>query len=1358
MRTTLNTIYRSIEYNLNKITSDLSVINSQMSSGRQMSRLSDNPVNLVSALGYRTNLAELSQLTKNINYGNTIIAASESGLVQIKDLVMGQNGGIELATSSIDGRLTPGNRLALAEGAHNLLMQSITLGNTQQAGKFIFGGQRTTGYTEAEPAPFVLDKGDGHWINGASMSPLSDGQLTGLINNTADLTVGDLAINGAIVGDLGASPIVLTAGLTNGLNMSGAANMQTAINTNTDWAAATPAATPVTANLTTLYAGIPATADTADLIDTVLNFAVNGEAVTVTIPDGSTATVAATLTAAAISAASATTGVSAAVGTGANGGAADSVVLRNTEAGNDSAIVVTNFTTVSGDASPGFGNFSQAADATHNTGEISLESSEAYTITSPNHTDDTILALIGLDGGGVGFLDEGGDGTITQGYLLGSSDLRLNGLEVPAATDDGISTHYTNASAAAKAAAINSVADDTGVRAEIIPVQHFGSAVVSGGTELSRLTGLVSNTVIISGDLLINDTALGTIAGGAITRGLNMEKALNARTEINLLSSTTNVSACLTTLTGGTVSATTGALPTPMVFTINDETISVTTGGVSARQTAKDIIAAINAVSSDTGVEATLGDDENGGIADSIILSNVVKGNEDAIVVAGLSAAESTLSGLGNQSQAADLTHNTGEISLESELPFTVTTPTTIPNGDTVLNELGLSSENANGTGAGAPLNGTLPTGALAGIGAGELAVNGVPITGAITGAPSNGINMAMAAAAVTEIENADPAVRVQLTTLNSDAAAVAATADSDVTFYLNGQQVNVVTSNGDSAAQVAQAAVTAINLTSGQTGVEAVVGDGSNGGPLNAVVFRNIEPGDESPITVSALSVTSGNNDLGFSDFNVAADATHNSGVITITSDSTFDLSSPTTLDDTFLDQLGLGGGNIGYSDRAGDGLVYGSAGTGAGEISFGATPEYLDENDLVINGVNIFETPTAILGKDATNSLLTAINAKTEQTGIRATVDLSGKLLLSAVDGRNLHIHTSAQGESVTHLNDGSQDQVYFGSLQLNSERRFTMYSPVGSAPTNYEAGFATLGMSGGEAITGEPDDVAGDGEINVFSIHDQEGYVRYNGDRDNNLEVKIGRANTLEISLNGKEAIADATTFTTMRKFEDALRGENFTTVTGIHQATDTTALLNSRDTGLEPASLELDEDLFKNGSFTVKVVDHEYNPSRLSGMSIAVRPEYDSLDTIAQRINGIPQVTAEWTADGELKISSSDPERYTISLENDSSNFLEATGVDSEQMQIQALEQSLTDFHNLQDNLSERISDFGARANRTQVQLEIYSQLDLASTTNLSELQDTDLTKAILNLKAKEVAYQAALSAAAKTMQLSLVDYL
>jgi flagellar hook-associated protein 3 FlgL len=78
--------------------------------------------------------------------------------------------------------------------------------------------------------------------------------------------------------------------------------------------------------------------------------------------------------------------------------------------------------------------------------------------------------------------------------------------------------------------------------------------------------------------------------------------------------------------------------------------------------------------------------------------------------------------------------------------------------------------------------------------------------------------------------------------------------------------------------------------------------------------------------------------------------------------------------------------------------------------------------------------------------------------------------------------------------------------------------------------------------------------------------------------------------------------------------------------------------------------------------------------------------------------------------------------------------------------------------LLDNLSNQVSDFGARANRIEVQSSLYLNLELAAKENLSGKEDTDMLKAIMELNGKKTAYEAALSAAAQTMQLSLVNFL
>ncbi len=1464
MRTTLNTMYNNIQGNLNRITTSMTDINERISSGHQMSKLSDNPVNLVSALRFRTTIAELDQFNDNITHGSTIITAAESALTQMKDLALRAK---TLSIQAADPALSSDNMRAIAKEINQMFQQSVELGNTQINGQFIFGGQRTTGYTDIEPAPFIIDKGDGHWINGTTMSPLNSELTSSTITpalTSTDLAVNDLLINGE---DIGAVDLT-TAADVSGINMVGANNLNTAINAKT-----------------TVYANNAATADTTG---SAFTFNLNNIPISVTISSGSNATAVANTTIAAITAQTAATGVTAVLGTGGNGGPVDSVVFKNAQTGDNSTINVSNFTTtLAGGANPGFGDFSkkvvtatlttqtagaaatlaatgnevmdfsvngtritykltagtiaqtvqqsvdalnQASQATgvtaqvgngsnggpvssivltntlagdesditlanlgagppneltltgllngissvgagNNNGKISLSSAASIDLTTSGATaptpNDTILNLLGLGGGGKGNFDEVGDGKLAYGYPLSSGDLEINGIAVPATTEDGLSTVYSDASATAKAAAINSITSQTGVTADVLPAEITAAKAVNAGTEPIRPTGVVSNTVIRAGELSINSTIINTeISNGAISNGLNMAKAFNAKTEINKEFLNTKVDTRLTTLLTNNVAATKGT-PSTVDFTVNGTNINLTTGGVSATNTAKDVVDAVNAVKDQTGVVARIGTGKNGGAADAIVLYNNVKGNEAAIVVENLNGTESGLIQLANNGptgQAADINNNTGEISFDSEAPFSLSSPLTSPGADIIINELGFTSNNVSDFGSTTSLTGTVTTGAPDNIPAGNLYVNGVPTAGAITGVAVNGINMAKAASAKTQIEASDPNVSVKLTTMTQSAAATsAATANSDISFNLNGESVNVTYSNSTTAANVAQTTVTAINKLVSKTGVMAYIGTGASDGtpagsaPINTLVFKNISSGDDSVITVSDMTVNAGNNNTGLSNFTQAANATHNNGEIKVSSNETFDLSTPLDNTDATLNFLGLGlGASTGYSEKA-DGLVYGSDGTGDGNASFGASPEFMTSGDLIINGVDIFKSPTAVLQNDKTNAVIDAINTKTATTQVKATRGTDGVIHLNATDGRNVQIQTSANGEDISGLTGGKRDAVFFGTLQLNSDRKFTLKT-INPATNSKEPGLAAIGMAGGSTVTGETGDLAGDGKIDVFSIHDQTGTVRYAGDRENDLNIKIGKTSTMKVGDNGQTGVANTTIFTTLKDLEDTLQNKNFTSVTGIHNATDTSKLLNSKDTGLEPAGQLPNEDLFSNGSFTVNITDHDFYPPKSSPLTIGVDTSVDSLDSITKRIDGIPHLSASWNSDGQLEIKSDKPSRYTIDLANDSSNFLTATGVAPEFMQRQGIDQAMNNLDSLMNNLTEQVSNFGARANRIDIQTQIYSEMNISTKENLSEVQDTDMIKAVMELKAKETAYQAALSAASKAMQLSLVDYL
>jgi flagellin len=69
---------------------------------------------------------------------------------------------------------------------------------------------------------------------------------------------------------------------------------------------------------------------------------------------------------------------------------------------------------------------------------------------------------------------------------------------------------------------------------------------------------------------------------------------------------------------------------------------------------------------------------------------------------------------------------------------------------------------------------------------------------------------------------------------------------------------------------------------------------------------------------------------------------------------------------------------------------------------------------NELIINGIAIDAT-TGITASDGTGALRAAINAKTSTTGVVASVNTSGYVVLTAQDGRNISVFAGATGNTI-------------------------------------------------------------------------------------------------------------------------------------------------------------------------------------------------------------------------------------------------------------------------------------------------------------------------------------------------------
>jgi flagellar hook-associated protein 3 FlgL len=89
---------------------------------------------------------------------------------------------------------------------------------------------------------------------------------------------------------------------------------------------------------------------------------------------------------------------------------------------------------------------------------------------------------------------------------------------------------------------------------------------------------------------------------------------------------------------------------------------------------------------------------------------------------------------------------------------------------------------------------------------------------------------------------------------------------------------------------------------------------------------------------------------------------------------------------------------------------------------------------------------------------------------------------------------------------------------------------------------------------------------------------------------------------------------------------------------------------------------------------------------------------------------------------------------------------------------ALNANLKKLDTASDLMKNTLSDVGARYNRIDQMKQSAQDRLLSVTSQLSDVEDVDLPKTIMDMQLQQTAYQAALAASAKVIQPSLIDYL
>ncbi len=96
------------------------------------------------------------------------------------------------------------------------------------------------------------------------------------------------------------------------------------------------------------------------------------------------------------------------------------------------------------------------------------------------------------------------------------------------------------------------------------------------------------------------------------------------------------------------------------------------------------------------------------------------------------------------------------------------------------------------------------------------------------------------------------------------------------------------------------------------------------------------------------------------------------------------------------------------------------------------------LDQNNnIVINGRTI--TGLTVAADDANDSLIHAINAEFDHTGVIAARDAAGRIQLEAKDGRNIELSFNGTGGLISGLEPANTSSITQGTVTLHSENQY-------------------------------------------------------------------------------------------------------------------------------------------------------------------------------------------------------------------------------------------------------------------------------------------------------------------------------
>ncbi|MGS2778886.1 flagellar hook-associated protein FlgL [Robertmurraya sp. GLU-23] len=147
MRVTQGMLASNSLRNLSNSYTQMGKFQDQLSTGKKITKPSDDPVVAMKGMYYRSNLTEVEQYKRNLSESYLWMENSEAGVEHVNEALQRVR---ELTIQGSNGTLSETDKQAIAREVDQIKQDIMNVANTQVAGRYIFNGTNTTNPPVAE--------------------------------------------------------------------------------------------------------------------------------------------------------------------------------------------------------------------------------------------------------------------------------------------------------------------------------------------------------------------------------------------------------------------------------------------------------------------------------------------------------------------------------------------------------------------------------------------------------------------------------------------------------------------------------------------------------------------------------------------------------------------------------------------------------------------------------------------------------------------------------------------------------------------------------------------------------------------------------------------------------------------------------------------------------------------------------------------------------------------------------------------------------------------------------------------------------------------------------------------------------